>query len=234
MSTVSDNKPNRTPLFIAAGGIAVAIVLDVALSGGSGASDAMSFFGRFHPLAVHMPIGMILLLAALEGLCVWPKLRARIDPAVSTVLRLALLSALAAFTMGLLLAHGGGYPAKLLRLHKLLTLATVIGAAGSVFAWSVVETGANRLFYRGALMATVTLLSIGAHLGGSMTHGDNYLVQYEGTRGQHGHCVPRRRAATSRTRVGSARVRGCRDAGAEGEVHRVPRAREIEGGTAHG
>lgn len=178
MSTVSDNKPNRTPLFIAAGGIAVAIVLDVALSGGSGASDAMSFFGRFHPLAVHMPIGMILLLAALEGLCVWPKLRARIDPAVSTVLRLALLSALAAFTMGLLLAHGGGYPAKLLRLHKLLTLATVIGAAGSVFAWSVVETGANRLFYRGALMATVTLLSIGAHLGGSMTHGDNYLVQY--------------------------------------------------------
>ncbi len=175
---MSDLKPNRTPLFIAAGGIAVAIVLDVALSGTGGKSDTMSFVGRFHPLAVHMPIGMILLLAALEGLCAWPKLRARIDPALSTVLRLTLLSALAAFAMGLMLAHGGGYPANLLRMHKLLTLATVIGAAGSVFAWSVVETGAHRLIYRGSLITTVGLLSVGAHFGGSMTHGDNYLVQY--------------------------------------------------------
>lgn len=169
----------RSPLALAAGGAALAIVLDVALGTPSKGSDGLAFVGRFHPLAVHLPIGVILLLAALEGLSVSPRLRAKIDPAVATVLKLALLSAVAAFTMGLMLAHGGGYPAKLLRLHRMLTLATVIGTAGSVFAWSVVtERGASRMLYRGAIATTVGLLSIGAHFGGSMTHGDNYLVQY--------------------------------------------------------
>ncbi len=176
---MTETKPNRAPFALAAGGIALAILLDVALGTPGKNPDAISFLGRFHPLAVHLPIGIILLLALLEGLSVSKSIRAKVDPALSTVIAFALATAIAAFAMGLMLAHGGGYPAKLLRLHRLLTLATVIGTAACVLAWTMVtQRGVSRLFYRGSVGITVLLLSIGAHFGGSMTHGENYLVQF--------------------------------------------------------
>ena len=72
------------------------------------------FLGRMHPLAVHLPIGILLLAGVLEGLTRSTTLRGKIDPVLAIVLRLALAASVVAAALGLLLATGDGYTARLL------------------------------------------------------------------------------------------------------------------------
>jgi hypothetical protein len=134
----------------------------------------LAFFGRLHPLVVHLPIGMLLLVGALEALSFFPSLRARIDPAMAIVLRLALVSSVVAFALGLLLATEGGYAGGLLRMHRRLTSVVVLWSGASVIVWS---SALPRALHRICLGVTLLALSIGAHYGGSMTHGEGYLVE---------------------------------------------------------
>ena len=67
------------------------------------------FLGRFHPLVVHLPIGVMLLVALAEVASVRSSFRARLDPVITPVLAVLLAAAVAAFIDGLLLARGGGY-----------------------------------------------------------------------------------------------------------------------------
>lgn len=162
------------PLLFAGSSAALAVALTLALRPASGAPDLVQFLGRFHTLAIHLPIGVLLLVAVAETLTLSPRLRARIDPALDLALPFLVLSSIAAFALGLLLARGGGYPSRLVALHRGFTLAAVIGSAVCLGAW-VLE---RRAAYRGALGVTVLLLTVGAHYGGSMTRGDSYLVRY--------------------------------------------------------
>ena len=94
------------------------------------------FLGRFHTLLVHLPVGVLLLVASAELLTRFPRLRARVDPALDLALPFLLATAVAAFSLGLLLARGGGYPPKLVGLHRGFTLAAVLGVAGCLVAWA--------------------------------------------------------------------------------------------------
>lgn len=148
---------------------------------GSAPPQFFEFLGRFHTLAVHLPIGVLLLVATAELLTRLPKLRTRIDPALDLALPFLVLTSVAAFSLGVLLARGGGYPPKLVALHRGFTLAAVVGSAASLLAWVTrlrADGAEHRLPYRATLAVTVTLLTIGAHFGGSMTHGDSYLTRY--------------------------------------------------------
>ena len=172
----------RAAIAFAVVGAAAAVVLQLALgSAGAGGSDAARFLGRAHPLAVHLPIGALLSIAVLECLSCASRLRARLDPAIGVMLALLVGSAVVTFAIGLLLAHGGGYPARLLTSHRRWALATVLGTSACLVAWTahVVRgsTGTRRA-YRAALAVTVGLLGVGAHAGGSITHGEDYLVRY--------------------------------------------------------
>ena len=170
-------EPSRIkyPLVIAAASAALAVALSVALRPSAGAPDFVQFLGRFHTLAIHLPIGVLLLVAAAEGLCLAsPRLRARLDPGLDLALPFLVVTSAAAFALGILLARGGGYPSRLVALHRGFTLAAVIGSAASLAAWAL----GRRSAYRGALGVTVLLLTVGAHYGGSMTRGDAYLVRY--------------------------------------------------------
>ncbi len=165
----------KRPLALALTSAALAVALSVALRPGAGAPDFVQFLGRFHTLAIHLPIGVLLLVAAAEALCLAsPRVRARLDPALDFALPVLVVTSVAAFALGLLLARGGGYPSRLVALHRGFTLAAVIGSAACLIAW-VLE---RRHAYRGALGATVLLLTVGAHYGGSMTRGEAYLVRY--------------------------------------------------------
>lgn len=162
------------PLLIAGASAALAVALTVALRPAPGAPDFVQFLGRFHTLAIHLPIGVLLLVAAAEALTLSPRLRPRIDPALDLALPFLVVSSVAAFALGILLVRGGGYPARLVALHRGFTLAAVIGSAVCLVAWVL----GRRAAYRGALGATVLLITVGAHYGGSMTRGDAYLVRY--------------------------------------------------------
>lgn len=158
----------------------VAVVLFVALrSPSKSAADFTLFLGRFHPLAVHLPIGILLLVAFAEALSFSPKLRPRVDPAMSIVLPALVVTAVGSFFLGQLLASGGGFAAKLVGLHRTLTFVAVLGTALCFVLFRRSGRGAVwRGAYRAALFGTLGVLSIGAHYGGSITRGDGYLTKY--------------------------------------------------------
>lgn len=175
----ANSKPDpsalQRSLAVALGSALLAVGFTVALRPTSGAPDFVQFLGRFHTLAIHLPIGVLLLVAAAETLCVVsPSKRARLDPALDLALPFLVVTSVAAFALGILLARSGGYPSRLVLLHRSFTLAAVIGSAVSLVAWVL----GRRAAYRGALGFTVLLLTVGAHFGGAMTRGDSYLSRY--------------------------------------------------------
>lgn len=173
----------RSPLALA--GVASAllvVVLDVVLRNLPGpASGATLFVGRFHPLAVHLPIGVVLLVAAAEVASLFPRYRERVDAGIGLTLPVLLAGALGAFLLGHLLARSGGFPARSLVLHRRLELLAIVGVGLSTVAWAYQTargTPKARNVYRGVFGLTLAVLTGGAHFGGTMTRGDAYLSKY--------------------------------------------------------
>jgi len=180
--------PRQLRLLLAAAAAALVVTVGafVLLQPTKSSADWLLFFGRFHPLVVHLPIGVMLLVAAAEVASLKANLRARLDPVVTPVLVVLVGTALSAFIAGLLLASGGGYPEALLVPHQRLAALGMILLCASLAAWSLARWSVARerrstrwrQGYRALLGAGVLALGAGAHYGGSMTHGETYLVRY--------------------------------------------------------
>jgi mono/diheme cytochrome c family protein len=173
----------RSPsVLVAAGGLVLVVVVELVFGRLSGSpSDATLFFGRFHPLVVHLPIGVLVFVGLAEVATFSPRHRERIDPALGLALPVLLVVTVAAFVLGHFLARSGGYAAHVLLLHRRLEFLAVVGACVSVALFArqaAIETPVARTAYRGALFATLALLSAGAHFGGTVTHGGSYLTEY--------------------------------------------------------
>ncbi len=131
---------------------------------------------RFHPLLVHLPIGILLVAAGFSLVARRPDC-AGLRPAIPVLYFWGMLGAAASCFSGWLLADGGEYEAALLDRHRWMGIGTAAAAAGLYFA----ERGSFgylplRLRQLGALAALV-LLSITGHFGGSLTHGSDYLQE---------------------------------------------------------
>lgn len=161
--------------------VVLAILAELTLSRAGRAPELALFLGRFHPLVVHLPIGFFILVAAFEAATFHSKLRDRVEPALGLLVPLSAVAALVAFAMGQLLALEGGFPAGALGWHRRLTLLAVVGMAA---CWLLLERqrrdrpASQRWLYRGALVVTLGVLSLGAHFGGTMTRGESYLSKY--------------------------------------------------------
>jgi uncharacterized membrane protein len=146
------------------------------------------FLGRFHPVILHVPIGLILLALILEhahirGLRQWIP---QVPPETATFLMFcAALSALVSTVLGWMLSYSGGYDPVLLRRHFLAGLLTAIGANAALLlklvsdAYPTSRVGA--FAYQAVLLATGASLALAGHLGASITHGDDYLTEYAPT-----------------------------------------------------
>ena len=134
--------------------------------------DPLQFLGRFHPLIVHLPIGFILLLAALEILSRFPRWKAA-NGSAGYILALTVPAAVLAAASGWLLSRGGDYEAALVRLHFWTGLATAAGGLLSGLCYWLGRVAA----YRMALFVTVMALVVASHFGGSLTHGRGYLLR---------------------------------------------------------
>ena len=136
-------------------------------------SETMLFFGRFHPLLVHLPIGLILLDAALELLARWPRFR-HANATNGLILALAGPAAAGSALCGWLLSQGGGYDAHILGWHKWSGFAV---AVASLLALALHRLD-FKIAYRAVLLVTAVLLTVASHFGGSLTHGSDYLTRY--------------------------------------------------------
>jgi hypothetical protein len=174
--------------FTAIGSVAgalIALIGFLAVPGPStNAAEFAVFLGRFHPLLVHLPIGALVLVVLLESASLIPALRGKVDGALAIAIPFASLFGGAAFVLGLLLAHGGGYAAGPIAWHRGLTLGSlgVLALAGVAFSFTLEPTkgpgAVPRLAYRGLLFATMGVLTVGAHFGGNLSRGEGYLTEY--------------------------------------------------------
>lgn len=137
----------------------------------------LPFFGAFHILALHLPIGFLALAALFEF---WPASGAGLRRAAGIALGWGALAAWLTSALGLMRAQEGGYDAGVLAWHRGLGL-TLAGAA--TVCWLghrrlERRSGAGRSGFRWSLGAMLACLTAAAHEGGSLTHGSKFLVEH--------------------------------------------------------
>lgn len=134
--------------------------------------DYELFFGRFHPLIVHLPIGF-LALAILFKLLDQRVQSSTYRAALKLTLLLSAIGAVITCVTGLLLSWSSTYPASQLDRHMwagiVLTIATI--------AWYLVEFQwrVPAVFRLLTLGLVAVFLLITGHRGGVLTHGETYL-----------------------------------------------------------
>lgn len=138
-------------------------------------ADWQQFLGRFHPLAVHIPIGLIVLVPLLE---IAGAFRPALREAAGFVLGWALAGCLGALTLGYMLAYGSGTTGVTATRHMWGGIALSIGCLVCVLTRSARIAGERPRVYPVLLACVLLLLAWTAHQGGSLTHGSNYLTEY--------------------------------------------------------
>src|SRR5712675_138441 len=130
------------------------------------------FFGHFHPLAVHMPIALLLLVPLMEIAGVNER-RRHIHAAAAFVLGLFLIAAIVTPLLGWLLAWSAGYEGALVTRHMWG------GASLAAACWLTwLLRGHSGRLYAIALVATVGLVAWIGYLGGQLAHGEEHLTQH--------------------------------------------------------
>lgn len=154
--------------------LALILLPEIVRLNGKPHADWEQFLGRFHPLAVHLPIGMLVLLPVLE---IAGARKPALREAAEWVLGLALITSLGALVLGYLLAYGGGEAGSTLVRHLWGGTVLSIGLMACVLVRREWVGGASRL-YPAMLSGVLLALVWTADHGGSLTHGENYLTEY--------------------------------------------------------
>ena len=144
------------------------------------APELMIFFGRFHPMVLHTPIGLMVLALLLDlGLLLPERFRKKI-PNTTWLHCLVVLTSTGAVIHGILLFASGGYEGSELAERHLIGGCIFLTVAGVIFlfkAW-VQSARLSRLVGAPLTLASITVLCISTHDGASLTHGEKYLSQY--------------------------------------------------------
>jgi uncharacterized membrane protein len=142
------------------------------------ASDWILFFGRFHPLVLHLPIGFLVIAFALEVLSRVRRLN-QYKAAVGFVLLTGSIFALVSAVLGFMLAQAGDYDQEVLSFHKWFGIGV---AVVSWAAYGLLKLAESSPLMDKAYLSMMSLLMIflalAGHFGGSLTHGSDYLTQY--------------------------------------------------------
>ncbi len=133
----------------------------------------MDLIGNLHPLLLHLPIGILLYVFLHWSYERWIS-RKSANTDHSFALCLGALTAIASAISGWFLGRDGGYDEHLLTWHRNLGIATAIGAIG---LWWFYRKTANDIFFAAYFFAFIGLLTATGHYGGSLTHGEGFLMQ---------------------------------------------------------
>ncbi|MEY5020444.1 MAG: hypothetical protein RLZ22_1532 [Verrucomicrobiota bacterium] len=144
-----------------------------------GLPDIAKFIGRFHPVVLHLPIGMLVWVFVRETLNVFSKCS---DPPSSrTAMGFAAISAVVAALLGFVLYHSTpDYDRELVERHLYggLAFACLSIAAYVIKVWVDAKNGSGTWLYRAALLISVGIMTITSHDGASLTHGKGYLTDH--------------------------------------------------------
>ena len=166
---------------LAIGGL-VAMPLLAGKAGETEMPDIVRFLGHFHPVLLHLPIGVFALILIQELGAIFGK-RDRAESETSLFpMFFGAASAILAVIAGFLLYHGhgdeyGGDPLAERHLWGGLIFAIAAVFTFIVKAWTVSLT-ANQAWYRLLLFGSVGIMGFASHDGASITHGSDYLTKY--------------------------------------------------------
>ena len=140
--------------------------------------DIFTFFGRMHPLFVHLPIGF-LLLAIIFDVFSYRQKYAFLRRAVPFTLLVGFSSAVIACVLGVMLSRSGDYDARMLNEHKWagISLASLSG----ILYFMATNIGREKFSIPRPVVSAVSLVAFvliayTGHLGSSLTHGNNYIT----------------------------------------------------------
>jgi uncharacterized membrane protein/mono/diheme cytochrome c family protein len=133
----------------------------------------LEFFGRFHPVLVHLPIGILLVTCIFLVLSISPKF-ANLRPAIAILLLLGTISAVFSCITGYFLANSGDYDGKLVSNHQWMGIGVAVLSVLLLFVHKYAKTDTRASTIIAVLL--MVLISITGHLGGSLTHGSDYLT----------------------------------------------------------
>lgn len=133
----------------------------------------LQFFGHLHPVLVHLPIGILLLAC----LFLWQSRKdkyAHLQPAVNIILLIGMISAMASCVTGYILYQTGDYDADAVDLHQWMAVSV---ALVSIITFYCRRKIALQKWQLPLALILVGLIFVTGHLGGSITHGSDYLTQ---------------------------------------------------------
>jgi uncharacterized membrane protein/mono/diheme cytochrome c family protein len=130
-----------------------------------------AFVGRFHPLFVHLPVG-ILLIAVVFQLMAWRKRSFVYDKALEVSLLVGSCGAVVSCITGYLLSGAADYDTATVWWHQWLGIAIAII---SCCWYLVVRRKRSSIVPIAIAILVLPLIGITGHLGGTLTHGEDYL-----------------------------------------------------------
>ena len=139
-------------------------------------SDFMIFVGRFHQLMVHLPIGFLVLASITQFATRLPKFHP-LKPFLKYLWGLGAISAALAVVFGYLLSLSGDYNEDTLFWHKWSGVGVL---AFSIACYYISKQGKEKFNiakWTLTILAVCTMIYTG-HLGGNLTHGQTYLLEY--------------------------------------------------------
>jgi uncharacterized membrane protein len=130
------------------------------------------FIGRLHPLFVHLPIGILLLAILFEWLPSGKKFRT-LKKSVNTILSIGAGTAIFSCLTGYLLSQSGEYESDIVGWHQWMGIALTVYS----LAYATMRNAKEfKPYHKSFSVILLILLMITGHLGGSLTHGEDYLT----------------------------------------------------------
>ncbi len=135
-------------------------------------SNLLEIIGKFHPLLLHLPIGVLVYAYLHLGFDLWVKKKNNsVD--INFALIVGATTAILSSISGYLLSLNGEYQGELLDWHKLLGIGTALGSVLLYVYYHIVEL---KKHFFGVFTAFMILLTVTGHYGGSLTHGEGFLT----------------------------------------------------------
>jgi uncharacterized membrane protein len=139
--------------------------------------DMVRFLGNFHPVVLHLPIGIFMLILFQELLAIVTRKK---DQSGIFPIFFGASSAVLAVILGFLLYQGGGFEGSELVEDHLwggIAFSSLAILAFIVKSWSM-SAAIPQTLYQTMVALSVLVMTYASHDGASITHGENHLTEY--------------------------------------------------------
>ena len=131
------------------------------------------FFGHFHVVLVHLPIGILLLACVFQWLERRPKFSS-LHAATNIALLIGMVCAILSALTGYLLSFSGDYDEGLVITHQWFGISVAVVSVAMFYYHSKAASFKTQV---SVSILLFVLILITGHLGGSLTHGSDYLTR---------------------------------------------------------